>query len=215
MKLVKNYRTTKRKKFQKRGDKEDGAVRGVSELQEKNYNSSLFSASFCNGAVESSILADSCADSKLLTKEIANNILSSNPSVQIQDLPQSKLFGTAKLGSERIRCNKKILADVELRIRHAEKLVLRRVEWLIRKDNLEHGRIGRHLLKALGMDNRVLLSAARERHGNSIDTAQLEVDEEISNGSQLKINSLLEQRSISWKSTFHSDTIDEDDGMDE
>eukprot|EP00171_Calliarthron_tuberculosum_P002686 IDg2686t1 len=102
---------------------------------------------------------------------------------------------------------------------HGEKLILRNTKWLVSDNELGNAYIGRHLLSALGIDNRVLLAAARDRLGGIVNVPELLKKAGYSddpcatrNGS---IQSILRERGLDWGSTYHShggaeyDTLDE------
>ena len=147
---------------------------------------------------------------------MSRRILNADGRMKMNKLCRTKNFGTVKLSDERISCKSELIADVELYIRHQEKLVLRSVRWLITEDKLEHGYLGRHVLQSLGIDNRLLLSAARDRLGNSIDIPKLlKKRTAIDMPKSLSIRSILQASPTPFGSSFHSDVVDEDDDIDD
>lgn len=122
-------------------------------------HSSLFSAFFARGAVDSVVLADQGADGNILTPKVFEAIVKADPSTKVEllDSPHSFKFLDRSSG---IVCKKVISAEVELRIHHDRKLFLRRIKWHVSEAETELVVLGRHVLQAIGCDNRALLAAA-------------------------------------------------------
>lgn len=136
-KFIKEHRQKKKNQvLEKRKNNRslDGAMKGVQESETIICNSNLFSVTFCDGAVERTVLADSGAEGNILTMCVAEQICASDNTVTMQIMSQPKLFGTAKVGIERITCTKMPTVDVELAILHAEILLLRSVSWLVTEE---------------------------------------------------------------------------------
>lgn len=172
---------------------------------------SLFSVAYCDGKISGRVLADSAANSNILPMSMAKKIEDCEDRSKISVWE----FGIAKHSCERIICGMVMQADVEICSRHSEKLMLRRVEWVITNDELSNRYIGRHLLSALGIDNQMLLSAARDSFGASINVP--EVTREQKKGVNRKkirsasINEILAETKLSRGFTFHSDISNDDE----
>lgn len=66
-------------------------------------------------------------------------------------------------------CQKWIIADVHLRIRHGVKRILRGIEWNVREDLVEFVIIGRDVLQAISCDNKDMLLASCDKHDGVIN----------------------------------------------
>ena len=111
-----------------------------------------------------------------------------------------------------------------LRVRYGTNLSLRGVEWLVSDRPVGHALISRHVLCALGLDNRVLLAAATERFKGCVDVPEL-LERQTKNDSALRktprntnngsICSLLQKRNVEYGSTFHSHGGTEEDKLED
>lgn len=102
-------------------------------------HSSVFSASFLRGVVESMVLADQGSDGNMMSPTVFGALIKSNANLKVETLdpPHSFKFLDQTAG---ILCYKRTTADVELRIRHESKFVLRKIKWHMRKfENGIHG----------------------------------------------------------------------------
>ena len=194
---------------------------GVRHIEQSGLcqNSSLFSASFCNGAVNAAVMADSGSDITVLPSTLLSLIIAADKSTVVRRLDEALKFSNAHASAAPLECSREVELDVELRIRHGERLILRNVKWLVSDAPMTHAYLGRHLLAALGMDNRVLMAAARDRLGSVVDVPALFGRQGLENtpcaGSSSSIHGILAQRRLESSSTFHSAGVSEEDGLED
>lgn len=163
-KLKEEYRRAKpAKKDHQRGV--IGSI--VGETQDEN--TALFMCTFCNGKIDAKILADQGADANIISREISNLMLEADSSLSVTSTEKTIYLSNAAVSAQPIQCNEDIQADVCLRIRDGSHLILRRIKWLVTKEELQHIFLSRHVLSALGLDNRVLLAAAADRRNGVMD----------------------------------------------
>ena len=194
--------------------KNDGKIKKLSNQDEKNdeINSSLFTAKFCDGAVECSILADQGSDASVLPPHIFERMILADPNLEAVELKRVRTYDTVDSNATPLSSSRRVIASVLLNIRHGTHLCLRRMEWMISDQQIEHAIISRHVLSALGLDNRLLLAAASDRFNGEVDVPDL-----ISNSSENPrtkagtIQSLLKNRDFGFGSTFHSQGEGKDD----
>lgn len=108
-------------------------------------------------------MADSGSDITVLPSSLLNLIIAADKNILVRRLDEPMKFSNAHASATPLECNREVEPDVELRIRHGERLILRNVKWLVSDAPMTHAYLGRHLLAALGMDNQVLMGAARDR----------------------------------------------------
>lgn len=142
----------------------------------------MFTASFCNDAVKASILADQGSDACIMPPDLFAQILQAEPSLKTKLLDTPIRYETVDKSAASLSCRKTIIMDVLLRIRHGTNLALRNIEWVVSDQPVSHAIISRHVLRSLGLDNRVLLAAACDRFHGEVDVtallnAQAKVDE--------------------------------------
>lgn len=174
--LREEYRAAKRARTEK------GKIATLTNSDDGRHHSALFSASFANGKVSCRLLADQGADVNLLPEELAERILKHGDYV-VRKLPQPRTYKTVS-GTVCARCENSITLDVHLKIRHGSNLILRNVTWEIPNGAVKEAILGRHVLEALGCDNRAMLQAASNLHDGDIDVRErLEKDREEEEGS--------------------------------
>lgn len=179
-------------------------------------HSSLFSASFCNGAVETTVLADQGSDACILPPSTLHKLQRANPNLKVVTLDRTVYYETVDKSATSLPCSRKIKASILLRIRHGTNLSLRNVEWLISDKPVGRAIISRHVLRALGLDNRVLLAAASDRFKGAVDVPDiLEAQDNIDTAQGGSIHSLLEQHSFEFGSTFHHQRGTEEDSLED
>lgn len=211
--LKKAYHEWKKKR------KLNNTGKGIQSIsnEEVYTNTSLFSGTFCGGVVDASILADSGSDCTAISEPILSKILAADPLAEVILLKKQKSFHISAKRADPIKCNKSVIVDVELRVRHRENLLLRRVERLVSIEELSHAYIGRHLLAALGIDTRTLMAAARDRFGSSVNVEAPVIscrDDAVNSTKQAgQANSILEKRVLEYSSTYHSSRGDEEDNL--
>lgn len=124
--LKDQYHANKKARSDEGIDRKQGKFVGSIETSgESQDNTSMFSASFCNGAVEVTVLADQGSDGNLISPSVLKVITESDPNVLIKQLPSPVHFSSAHTAAQKITCSKEITADVLLRIRHGNNLLLR------------------------------------------------------------------------------------------
>jgi len=200
---------------QKRGR----SVGAVQKSDSNDENTSLFSASFCNGALEVQVLTDQGSDGNIISPSILKALAESDPSLEVKPLRGPVEFSNAHSKAKKISCRREIAADVMLRIRHGTNLMLRGIRWLVSDEEVQYVFVARHVLAALGLNNRVLLSAAADRHGGVVDIpALLRKDghaDTSSTGGRESIHSILCARGLGYGSTFHSEGGAEEDFLED
>ena len=105
-------------------------------------------------------MADQGSDANILPPDTLELIPKAKPSAKVTTLDRTIYYETVDKSATSLPCSRKIKANVLLRVRHGTNLSLRGVEWLISDRPVGHALISRHVLCALGLDNRVLLAAA-------------------------------------------------------
>lgn len=143
----------------KRARKRKGAG-SVSMLLGRGENNSLFSASFCSGSVEATVLADQGCDVNLLPKKVLKEMLAADFRLKVISLCKTLEFYNAHTGVKKIQCATEICADIMLCVRHGTSLMMHDMKRLIPEGEFENLYIGLHVLVALGLNNRVMLAAA-------------------------------------------------------
>ena len=101
-------------------------------------------------------------------------------------------------------------AHVLLKIRHANHLLLRNVEFLVSKQETEHTIIGRPLLESIGCDNKSLLAAAVDKYGGVIEASEVVANDE-NNPEAGSISVLLDDGVYHSAGGFEADGLEEDD----
>lgn len=208
-KLLDQYYTNKKAK---RKDGEIGQV--LNSFEDKN--SSLFSATFCDGAVEATALADQGSDECILPPNILDKIRKVKPDLNVTTLDHTRYYGTVDASATSLPCSRTISLNIMLRIRHGTNLSLRRMTWFVSDKPVAHCIISRHVLSALGLNNRVLLEAASHRYNGIVDVPDiLEQDEPASvadtPSSSGTIHSLLCKNANDFGSSFHNRSDESDE----
>lgn len=184
-----------------------GAISGSRLADEM---SSLFSAQFCDGAITTTVLTDHGSDTNVFSPKLLQDVLKSDKTIQVRNLSEPVKFHNVLLGARKLICSRDVRLDVQLRTRHGEQLMLRGIKGLVCDEPLTHAFIGRYVLAALGLDNRVMLAAARDRLGSVLDMPDLLEKNWVTNeacpelSGTGSIGSLLRERGYEWGSTYHS-----------
>lgn len=200
------------------GKKGKGKGGKIGQLTGDNLeeHSSLFSASFCNGAVETTVLADQGADASILPSHLLEKLRKADPQLKVIDLDRTVYYETVDKSAASLPCSRKIKAGVLLRIRHGTNLSLRNVEWLISDKPVGRALISRHVLRALGLDNRVLLATASDRFKGVVDVPDLlDTQDKRDSAADGSIHSLLQRHTFEFGSTFHSQGGTEEDKLED
>lgn len=94
-------------------------------------HSGLFSATFCEGAVEATVLADKGADANMIPPHVLPSTLEAFPNCIITNLEAPRSFKLADKEAAPIVAKRSVKLDVNLSIRYGTNLVLLDVEWAI------------------------------------------------------------------------------------
>ena len=132
-------------------------------------HSSLFTAYFADGAFEATVLADQGADINLISKELFQSIIETGGNFKVSNLVPPQIF--SGVGSNAtITCSKKIVADINLIIRHGSSLILRNILWKVCDfENSTNAIIGRPLLDSIGCSNKTMLQSIADANTSGID----------------------------------------------
>ena len=220
-KLKKEYHKAKRAKRGKTSNgKPQGQVGQVARAQGSD-NSSMFAASFCCGAVEVIVLADQGADANIVSPSVLDDIRRADPTLCIKPLPEPLTYRNASPTAPHITCSRQMQADIMIRIRHGTNLMLRGIKWLISDAEVDKVFIGRHVLSAVGLNYRTLLSAACDRFEGLVDVPQALRNDNAEDGpcantgSNIAIHSILQDREFQEGSTYHRHGGYEYDALDD
>lgn len=125
-------------------------------------------------------------------------------------------FASAHASAAPVECSGQVELDVELRIRHGDRLILRGFKCLVRDASMTNAYLELHVLAALGMDNPVLMAAARDKRGCMVDVTALFGRQGPRNDRCADISSSIRgittQRRLKSSSTFNCQGGDEADG---
>ena len=214
----KKLKGDRRDRFSGRRDqkRKDGSVGVVGEHNLSN-NSSLFSATFCDGAVDAVVLADQGSDINVIPPNVFELIASADSSLMPEDLSTVLRYSNALLDAEPLCCSRKVSLDVMLRIRHGTKMLLRGIEWLVSDKDTKYVIIGRSVLSAIGLDNRVLMAAACDRNNGVLNIPEMLRRASLDNANVAagSIHSLLYERGLEHGSTYQSAAGVDDDMLEE
>ncbi len=184
-----------------------------------DYDSSIFSATFCDGAVEAVVLADSGSDANIIPPSVLAKIKGADKNLLVTKLPNVVHYGTADTSASSLPCSRKVTSTVLMRIRHGTNLALRGIEWLVSDRETDYVIIGKRVLASMGLDNRSLLAATCDRYGGVVDVPGLlkKRDDNISRAAQNpgSIYGILQLRDATKACTFHSHGGAEEDMLDD
>ena len=143
--------TKRLKRLREKKAAEAKKAMGFGKTQNHNVgHSTLFSAAFCRSAVETTVLADGGGDDNLLPRSLLRRITKVDSTVSTITLTSPETFRQIGSGTQPLTCSRRVEVDVELRIRHVSKLLLRKVTWKVVEEEIEYVILGRPLLEALG-----------------------------------------------------------------
>lgn len=134
----------------------------------KNH-STLFSASFCHGAMEVLLLADCGGDDNIVPVSLFKDIAKADGNIRAVDLEVSERFGPIDKDGPKIECDSAVTTTVELRLKHGAKLVLRGVTWKIGSCEMNYASLGRPVLESIGIKTKDLLEAIADKNADTID----------------------------------------------
>lgn len=185
--------------------KTDGHVKTVAQEMSGGVNTSLFDASFCNGDVKCTVLADKGADVCIMSPTVYHDHKKQELDLCEDVLPKTQFYTTADSEAPPLSCSRKIVATVKLQIRHVSTMMLRGISRLVSDRSVNDVIIGRNVLRLLGLDNHSLMAAAADRLNGESD-----VGENADNARHGEIRSLLTKRGDG--KTFHSCGEQDDEG---
>lgn len=214
------YRSRKQRKVRFDADKprsgqgssHKGSVRRIG-ADAIDSHSSLFSATFSEGAVESVVMVDQGSDGNIMPPAVFELIQQADPNLDVVSLAPAHTYSFInKDEGSGLTCRKKITADIHLRIRHGVKLILRGIEWKVSNEPAEFVVIGPELLQAIGCDNKAMLLAACDKNDGVINVPKaLSADAETRSLPSGTVASLLSERD----GISHSQDGAEEDDLDE
>ena len=152
--------------------KRAGKVGRIEAEAGSTENTSLFSASFFEGAVETVAMADQGSDANIIFPSLLRKLQHASPELKIQSLDKNVTFANALATTRPIRCSRSIQATIRLRIRHGSALSIGNIKWFVADDELDCVYIGRHVLSAIGLSNKKLLAIACDRYKGYVDIAE-------------------------------------------
>ncbi|PXF44743.1 hypothetical protein BWQ96_05502 [Gracilariopsis chorda] len=219
-KLVAEYHEAKKARKgaekKRKGDKYKGNIGtfGGAEIEE---NSSLFSATFCTGAVEGIVPADQGSDINVIPPSLLTLMLEADASLQVIELDETLEYSNASLEAAPLRCSRKVTSNVMLRIRHGRKMMMPGMEWLVSDGDTKYAIIRREVLSAIGLDNRTLMAAACDRHDGVLNIPKLleKAQADAQTPIEGSIHSILQSRAFEHGSTYHSTGGAEEDMLEE
>ena len=188
---------------------------GFGKTENQNVgHSTLFPAAFCRSAVETTVLADGGGDDNLLPSSLLQRITKVDSTVSIITLTCPETFRQIGSGTQPLTCARKVELDVELRIRHGSKLLLRKVARKVAEEEIEYVILGRPLLEAPGINTRDLLKQVSYKFSGVINTDSLlkSAEEKTSEGGPKTVASVMNATQMD---IYHSQGIDEEDHLEE
>lgn len=192
-----------------------GSVGQISSSK-KEESCSLFEATFCDGAVEVSVLAEQGSDVNLTPPHVLDLIKKSDSTLKIENLGRTFYYGTVDKSAPALPCSRLVHANLMLNVRHGTQLALRGMEWMVSDKPVQNVLINRHVLQSIGLDNCKLLAAAADRFRGVVNVPELLGNNDrkstVDSGS---IQSLLRENNLEFGSTFHSQGGSEDDRLDD
>ena len=164
-------------------------------------NTSLFSETFCDGAVDTVILPDQGADGNVIPPSALSAIRHANQNICVNTQKRAYIFGDASPAAPPITCTSWIQADCTIRVRHSPDLMLHKEKWFVSVEEVEYVYLGRHVLASLGLDNQELMTAARSRLGREFDVPRLLKDKGYednasANPKNPSMHSMLQERDL-------------------
>lgn len=160
------------------------------------------------GAVESVVLADQGSDINVIAPSILKQLKTAVPGLEIQHLEPPHLVTLLDKGSG-MSCGNRLAADVQLRIRHGQKLLLRQLDRHISDTEADYIVIGHHVLQAICCANRALLATACDKNQGVINVPQALASDTAARAAKGTIAAL------PGDGVFHSDEGGELDALEE
>ncbi|CAN8061292.1 unnamed protein product [Agarophyton chilense] len=158
--------------------------------------------------------ADQGSDVNLLAKSIFQGITEAAAGVKAEKLVPSLVYSGISTGPPKqaeIECTERVSLDVQLRICHGSKLLLRSLEWDIANADLEYVIIGRPVLQSIGCDNKAIIAAACDKNDGEINIPDaLETD---AKNRRAQANGTI--ASIMRAGMYHSTAAEGEDGLED
>ena len=171
-------------------------------------HSTLFSASFCQGRIETLVLADGGGDDNILPSSLLQQIAKINGAVRVEALPHTECFGQVFKDAPELTSKRKMDLDVDLKIRHGSKLLLRNVVVKISDQDTEFVILGRPVLEALGINACDILEEVCDKFSGVVNVDSLigkdrkdRHESDTNNGRQKTLASVLARDQMD---VFHS-----------
>ena len=139
------------------------------DLSQSERSVSLFTATFASGNVQAVVLIDQGATHNILPQRLLQLIVRADSHTKVSELASEEAYSTAAKDGPKIHVRHKAQTDVELRVRHGARLLIRGVEWKVSEEDMSYVVIGNELLKAMGIDNDVLIQAVMDRNDGVVD----------------------------------------------
>ena len=194
----------------KRESKKDGSIGQVQAFDDDinaDLNSSLFSASFCDGCVHTTVLADQGSDECILPPQVLSQIGKVRSDLDVVTLDRPCHYETVDKSAKSLTCSRVVTLNILTKIRHGTELSLRGIKWYVSDTPVGHCIISRHVLSALGLNNRILLEAACHRHNGIVDVPtvlkQDPTNQTKAEANGRSIHSLLNRKFMEFGSSFH------------
>lgn len=204
--LVEEYRSAKKARLEN-AKKGNSTIARISHIT-SNPHSSVFRASFGEGAIDTTLMADQGADANFMSARLFKEILQKMEKVHEKSLQPPQIY-RGITGDPCLTCERAADMDVFLKIRHGSSLILRKINWKITNEDIPSPIIGRRVLESLGCDNREMLMAARDKYGDDIDVA----DRLATDGNQEENEGTI--AALFGESVFHSSGQIEEDGLED
>ena len=171
-------------------------------------HSTLFSASFCQGKIETLVLVDGRGDDNILPSSLLRQIVKINGAARVEALPHTECFGQVVKDAPEVTSKRKMDLDVELKNRHGSNLPLRNVVWKISDQDTEFVILGRPVMDALGINTRDIFGEVCDKFSGVVNVDSLmgkdrkERDEsDTNNGREQTLASILARDQMD---VFHS-----------
>ena len=156
----------------------NSANRVCNHREDASLKSTMVEAMFAK-KVKKILCADGGSDVNLISPEILQDLLEKGTRVKVTEFESPKQFGLAATNNQKgeeifVTCNKQVVMNIELFIRHGCFLELRNIKWYVAMSEMAEPILGRPILEALGINTRFLIAAAVDKVGSSLDVSHLD-----------------------------------------
>lgn len=126
------------------------------------------------------IYAKNGADANILGKETLSRVSESGGEFKMEYLPKPRIFIMAahdRTGAKsELKCTQVATMDTDVHIIHGTKFFkIRRLWWLVSKQDVPEPLQGRPLLEALGLYTQKILGAAADQYAGTVDAYNLDM----------------------------------------